>query len=124
MWLCRYAFFTFYESPKNLLARGYKQRAVDSLNKIAAFNKSPARISIHELCHDDGSLGKAAGNQEKGQVQGKKISSFRRFTNEVSQFGPRRLKPLFATKRMGWTTIMVWFIWVDIQIGEGSRNLH
>ena len=41
----------------------------------------------------------------------------------LSAFGPSRLKPLFATKKMGWTTAIVWFLWIDIQIGIISRDL-
>lgn len=123
MWVCRFFLFTFYESPKNLLARGYKDKAVDSLNKIAAFNNSDARISIQELCHDGVSLGRLSVHNLKEHFDGQKCA-IRRLMDELSQFGPRRLKPLFATKRMGWTTLIVWFIWIDIQIGNAFPRFN
>lgn len=122
MWFCRFFLFKFYESPKNLLARGYKNRAVESLNSIAIFNKSDARISVEELCHDTGGVGGASvaeeAKQEGTSVKGKLW--IRTFKEHLNEFGPTRLKPLFATKKMGWTTAIVWFLWIDIQIGTLS----
>jgi hypothetical protein len=117
MWFCRFFLFKFYESPKNLLARGYKDRAVDSLNKIASFNGSEDRISVNELCHDTGDFGGAEKGRESG-VTGE--IWFRTFLEKLTQFGPTRLKPLFSTKKMGWTTAIIWFLWIDIQIGSDA----
>ena len=122
MWFCRFFLFKFYESPKNLLARGHKDRAVDSLNGIAIFNKSDARISVEELCHDTGGGGGAMAAEEarKGQsIKGKLW--IRTLKEQITEFGPSRLKPLFATKKMGWTTAIVWFLWIDIQVGKHIR---
>ena len=125
MWFCRFFLFKFYESPKNLLARGYKDRAVDSLNGIAIFNRSEARISVEELCHDTGGVGGASAAEE---ARRERITTtgpmwIQTLKEHLSAFGPSRLKPLFATKKMGWTTAIVWFLWIDIQIGIISRDL-
>jgi len=112
MWFCRFFLFKFYESPKNLIARGYKDRAVESLNKIASFNRSEARISVDELCHDTRDTHGAEGPEK-----GNNATWFRMIMEKSVEFGPTRLNPLFATKRMGWTTAIVWFLWIDIQVG-------
>jgi len=86
------------------------------LNEIAIFNNSDERISVLDLCHDTGGLGGATPRVANSHW-------FRTLKEGLAQFGPIRLKPLFATKRMGWTTCMIWFIWTDIQVGMGSFYL-
>ena len=123
MWSCRFFLFKFHESPKNLLARGYKDLAVDSLNKIASFNNSDERISVEDLCHDTGGIGGASTAAESKQRLADTHWS-RSLKARIVQFGPTRLKPLFATKKMGWTTIMIWFIWITIQVGMVVMGPH
>jgi len=60
-----------------------------------------------------------AEEARKGQsIKGKLW--IRTLKEQIAEFGPSRLKPLFATKKMGWTTAIVWFLWIDIQIGNIS----
>jgi hypothetical protein len=123
MWFCRFFLFKFYESPKNLLARGHKDRAVDSLNGIAIFNNSDARISVEELCHDTGGVGGVIAGEEARKRSTERKMWIWTLKEHLAEFGPSRLKPLFATKKMGWTTVIVWFLWIDIQIGNIPLNL-
>src|SRR5271170_6835933 len=116
MWCCRFFLFKFHESPKNLLSRGYKNRAVESLNEIASFNNSDERISVQDLCHDTGGIGGASAAAQSKQ-RFADTHWFRSLKDRLVQFGPTRLKPLFATKKMAWTTCMIWFIWITIQVG-------
>ena len=119
MWFCRFFLFKFYESPKNLLARGYKDRAVESLNAIASFNNSDHRISVDDLCHDTGGVGGASAAEEARSQRSSTSGKYWFITlkEHFVDFGPKQLKPLFGTKKMGWTTVIVWFLWIDIQIG-------
>lgn len=111
MWVCRFFLFTFHESAKNLLARGMKDEAVDSLNKIAIYNHSPHRISVDQLSHETSSITSAQGGRVRSV-----------FRERMEIYGWQRIKPLFQTKRMGFTTVLVWIIWTVIQIGYTMFN--
>lgn len=60
--------FKFHESPKFLISKGRDQDAIDTLNKIAKFNKAPApSLTIEDLQQIDDSAA-SLSNSTSGKV--------------------------------------------------------
>ncbi|ORY83875.1 major facilitator superfamily domain-containing protein [Protomyces lactucae-debilis] len=114
MFICRFL-FPFEESPKNLLANGKPTQAIANLNKIAKLNKRPERIEIGDLNLTENSLGSKS-------FSGTDVTTMDILRANFRDFDFQRVKSLFATKKMAATTIIVWLLWIFIQVGYSSFN--
>ncbi|GAA6042997.1 hypothetical protein JCM8097_003878 [Rhodosporidiobolus ruineniae] len=115
----RFLVFTFYESPKFLLAKGKDGEALEVLYKIAKFNKAPAP----SLTADDFRLLDAADAQERSRTSDDPLNAGPteldtkqlakgRIMQLVKQF--EHLKVLFSTKRMIWLTVTLWIAYMSL----------
>ncbi|GAA5846082.1 hypothetical protein JCM3766R1_001361 [Sporobolomyces carnicolor] len=120
IFLLRFLAFTFYESPKFLLAKGHDDEAVRVLHKIAAFNKAPQpnlTIEDFRLLESQALSETSVGSDEplNGPInqtlttkqQGKVV--VKRF---ISNF--KHLKGFFATKRMIWLSVVLWIAYMSL----------
>uniref|UniRef100_A0A0K3CCV8 BY PROTMAP: gi/472583833/gb/EMS21457.1/ MFS transporter, sugar transporter [Rhodosporidium toruloides NP11] n=1 Tax=Rhodotorula toruloides TaxID=5286 RepID=A0A0K3CCV8_RHOTO len=115
----RFVLFTFYESPKFLLAKGKDEEAINVLYKIAAFNRQPQP----QLTIDDFRLLDKEYSERESITSDEPLSSGpRQFTTgemakirvkqAVGQFA--HLKGFFATKRMIWVSITLWIAYMSL----------
>lgn len=113
MFIARFFFFHLYESPKFLLSRGRQDEAVASVHGIAYKNKTKTWLTSEIL----NEIGGYPETQEKEKLA--LIDIIKRF---FSKFSMERIGPLFANKRLGITTVILWFCWATIGMGYPLFN--
>ncbi|KAL4963958.1 MFS transporter [Aspergillus stella-maris] len=114
MWSCRFFLFTFYESPKFLVSRGRDDEAVAAVQGIAHKNKTTTWLTqevLIELC---------GRPEEKEKSKGG--TTFEIIKRSLERFSLQQVKPLFATKRLGFSTVLIWFCWTCIGMGYTLFN--
>ncbi|KAI6042382.1 major facilitator superfamily domain-containing protein [Pisolithus marmoratus] len=91
IWILRFFVFNLQESPKFLMSCGRDDEAVAAVHRLAAFNGKVSRLTIEHLEEADKSFGPAQG--------------------EARASG---LKPLFATRKLAYTTCILIVLWALI----------
>lgn len=114
MFIMRFFFFHLYESPKFLLSRGRQDEAVASVHGIAYKNGAKTWLTT-EILNEIG--GHPERQEEKTELTISQIIG--RF---FSKFSMERIGPLFANKRMGINTALLWFCWTTIGMGYPLFN--
>lgn len=113
MFCARFFIFHLFESPKYLLSRGRQAEAVASVHGIAYKNKAKTWLT-EEILNE---IGGYPETKEKEKLSiGEIIHRF------FSKFSMERIGPLFATKRLGFTTVLLWFCWATIGMGYPLFN--
>ncbi|KAF2805383.1 putative sugar transporter [Mytilinidion resinicola] len=105
MFICRFFFFHLFESPKFLLSRGRQAEAVAVVHGIAHHNKSQTWLT-EQILNDIG------GDPEV--VTDMKLSTIDIVKRSLGKFSTQRIGPLFSSKRLGITTVLIWFQWTTI----------
>ncbi|KAL9609856.1 MAG: hypothetical protein Q9167_005400 [Letrouitia subvulpina] len=105
MFICRFFLFHLYESPKFLLAQGRQSEAVATVHGIAYKNGKTTWLS-EEILNEIGGDPAAAESQ--------KLSASEKIKRNLEKFSTQRIGPLFATKKLGLMTCLVWFCWTTI----------
>ncbi|KAL2216568.1 major facilitator superfamily domain-containing protein [Thermoascus aurantiacus ATCC 26904] len=113
MFICRFFLFHLYESPKYLLSRGRQEEAVAAVHGIAYKNKTKTWLTV-EILNEIG------GYPE--EVPDQKLSYGEVIKRTLSKFSGEQIKPLFATKKLGFTTVLLWFCWATIGMGYPLFN--
>jgi len=113
MFCARFFFFHLYESPKYLLSRGRQDEAVASVHGVAYRNKAKTWLTT-EILNEIGGIAETK-EEEKLSV----VEIIKRF---LSKFSMERIGPLFANKRLGFTTVILWFCWATIGMGYPLFN--
>lgn len=113
MFICRFFFFHLFESPKFLLSRGRQREAVAVVRGIAYKNKSKTWISEEVLDAIGGSI---------EEVPDQKLSTMEIVKRQAEKFSTKRIAPLFAYKRLGINTGLLWFCWTAIGMGYPLFN--
>ncbi|EEA20885.1 hypothetical protein TMatcc_000883 [Talaromyces marneffei ATCC 18224] len=113
MFVCRFFLFHLYESPKFLLSRGRQEEAVRTVHAIAYKNKAKTWLTVDILNEIGG---------HPGDGDDAKLTRFEIIKRSLSKFSAERLCPLFHTKRLGITTVLLWFCWATIGMGYPLFN--
>lgn len=129
MFICRFALFTLYESPKFLVSRGRQDEAVASVQGIARKNKSKTWLT-------EDILNEIGGYPEENEKQGLSYGDI--FKRSMERFSYQQVAPLFASKRLGFssmsehlslciqtnnrTAVLLWFCWTCIGMGYTLFN--
>ncbi len=113
MFICRFFFFHLFESPKFLLSRGRQREAVAVVRGIAYKNKTTTWISEEVLDAIGGSA---------EEVPGQALSTTEIIKRQAEMFSTKRIAPLFAYKRLGVNTVLLWFCWTAIGMGYPLFN--
>ena len=106
MFISRFFFFHLYESPKFLLSRGRQTEAVATVYGIAHHNKTHTWLTEEILNY-------VGGDQE---VTGEdvKLSTLEILKRSISRFSLARFRVIFQDKKLGITTLLLWFQWTTI----------
>ncbi|KAJ5112254.1 hypothetical protein N7532_000299 [Penicillium argentinense] len=113
MFLSRFLFFTLYESPKFLVSRGRQDEAVAAVQGIAHKNKTTTWLT-EEILNE---IGGVAEKHEK-----ESLSTVEIIKRSLERFSVQQVKPLFRTKKLAITTILIWFCWTCIGMGYTLFN--
>ncbi|ODH47320.1 hypothetical protein GX48_06606 [Paracoccidioides brasiliensis] len=115
MFMCRFFLFHLYESPKFLLSRGRQEEAVSVVHAIAYTNGSSTWLT-NDILNEIG------GYPEEISPDQRKLSNLEIVKRQFSKFSSQRIAPLFATKKLGFTTVLLWFCWATIGMGYPLFN--
>ncbi|KAL3488160.1 major facilitator superfamily domain-containing protein [Aspergillus germanicus] len=115
MWICRFFFFTYFESPKFLVSRGRDDEAVAAVQGIARKNRTTTWLTV-EVLNEVGGL---AAEDVSHAKETSALSAVRR---SLQRFSLQQIKPLFATKKLGLSTVLIWFCWTCIGMGYTLFN--
>lgn len=110
MFLCRFFLFHLYESPKFLLSRGRQADAVATVHAIAYKNGANTWLTS-EILNEIG------GYPEEIPAEEQKLSSAEVIKRQLAKFSGQRIAPLFATKKLGFTSMLRLFIY-DVVDGD------
>ncbi|KAI4112518.1 MAG: hypothetical protein LQ345_006343 [Seirophora villosa] len=113
MFMCRFFLFHLYESPKFLLSQGRQAEAVATVHGIAYKNKRTTWLSEDVL----NEIGGLADVEDKQKLSKKEIVN-----RNLSKFSTERIAPLFATRKLGLMTLLIWFCWTTIGMGYPLFN--
>ncbi|PGH04013.1 hypothetical protein AJ80_08597 [Polytolypa hystricis UAMH7299] len=113
MFICRFFFFHLYESPKFLLSRGRQDEAVAAIHAIAHKNKAKTWLTVDIL-------NEIGGHPET--IEEEKLPFMEIIQRQLSKFSAQRIAPLFATRKLGITTALLWFCWTTIGMGYPLFN--
>ncbi|KAL2787691.1 major facilitator superfamily domain-containing protein [Aspergillus keveii] len=115
MWICRFFFFTYFESPKYLVSRGRDDEAVAAVQGIARKNRTTTWLTVEVLNEVGGLVAEDVSHAKETSA----LSAVRR---SLQRFSLQQIKPLFATKKLGLSTVLIWFCWTCIGMGYTLFN--
>lgn len=113
MFLARFLLFHLYESPKFLLSRGRQAEAVAVVHGMAKKNRTTTWLT-EEILNE-------IGGDPKATVDAT-LSTKEIIMRKLQSFSTERIGPLFANRRLGITTGLVWFCWLAIGMGYPLFN--
>jgi MFS family permease len=106
MFICRFFLFHLYESPKFLLSRGRQAEAVATVYGIASYNKTHTWLTEDILNY--------VGGDAEVTGEDSKMSTFQIIKHSLGRFSMKRFSALFVDKKLGLTTLLLWFQWTTI----------
>ncbi|KAJ3510192.1 hypothetical protein NLJ89_g4822 [Agrocybe chaxingu] len=116
LWGIRFFVFTLYESPKYLMGRGRDEKAVEVVHKIAEHNGKESSLSVEDLTV----LG-AYGRSEKERVRSGH-TALDVVKGKMAIFDTNHVKPLFATRKLAWSTSLLIVLWALIGLAFPLYN--
>ncbi|KAE8153019.1 hypothetical protein BDV25DRAFT_169567 [Aspergillus avenaceus] len=109
---CRVFVFKLPETPRYLLSQGRDQDAVDVVNYVAKQNGKEPPLTIGMLQEIDSRLDSSSGTTQSGRMSRKQV-----IKENLRSFRGEHYRALFATKKLGTHTAIMWIIWLTIGIG-------
>lgn len=104
--------FKLPETPRYLLSKGKDQAAVDSVNYVARQNGKPEPLTIGMFQEIDARLGTT--NESNMSAQGPGLSTKEIIKENMKDFRSTHYQALFATRKLGIHTGIIWLIWLTI----------
>ncbi|KAI9806407.1 MAG: hypothetical protein M1833_003594 [Piccolia ochrophora] len=113
MFGARFFLFHLYESPKFLLSRGRQAEAVATVHGLAYKNKRRTWLT-EQILNEVGGMPEVVSDEKLplGEI----------IKRQASKFSTQRIKPLFHTRKLAITTVLVWFCWTTIGMGYPLFN--
>ncbi|KAF9225681.1 MFS general substrate transporter [Gyrodon lividus] len=117
LWVLRFFVFQLYESPKYLMGRGRDEEAVEVIHKVAAYNGKTSNLTVEHL--------KQAEKLENGSSEKElkmDISAAGAVKRKLAIFDGSHVKPLFATRKMAYSTSVLIVLWAFIGLAFPLYN--
>lgn len=111
MFICRFVFFTLYESPKYLMGKGKDEQAVKIVHEVARRNGKTSSLTLADLQALD-----ADGHQgtDAAAILARRLEKLN-FTH---------VRSLFATKKLAYSTSLITLLWAFIGLGFPLYNAY
>lgn len=109
----RIVVFKMPESPRYLLSKGRDAEAVDAVNFVARRNGKAEPLTLDMLQDIDVQLGLAVDYEEEGRG----LSRVEVMKDNFKDFKGVEYSKLFANKKLGLHTGLIWLIWLTIGMG-------
>ncbi|KAF8808500.1 MFS general substrate transporter [Phlegmacium glaucopus] len=113
LWAIRFICFTLYESPKYLMGKGKDKEAVEVVHKLAQYNGVHSSLSIDRLENAAGGVGQAEPKSDQGEGVVKR---------QLSKFDSNHVSPLFATRKLAYSTSLLIILWALIGLAFPLYN--
>ncbi|KAI9753046.1 MAG: hypothetical protein M1815_000145 [Lichina confinis] len=113
LFVCRFFLFHLFESPKYLLSRGRQAEAVATVHGLAYKNRRKTWLT-------EAILDEVGGRTEVAADA--KLSTVEILKRSAGKFSTERIGPLFANRRLGMTTALLWFIWSTVGLAYPLFN--
>ncbi|KAH7887129.1 MFS general substrate transporter [Phlebopus sp. FC_14] len=118
LWILRFAAFQLNESPKYLMGRGRDEEAVKVVHKIASYNGKTTNLTVEHLkevenLNNESSL--------KGDVT-MDTSALAAVKRKLVIFDSSHVKPLFATRKLAYSTTILIVLWALIGLAFPLYN--
>jgi hypothetical protein len=113
LWVIRFFVFNLYESPKYLMGRGRDEQAVEIIHKVAAYNGKTSNLTLEDL-RGAGKLVDATSNDDV-PMDTSMLAAVRR---KIGMFSGSHVRPLFATRKMAWSTSILIILWGKLTLGK------
>ncbi|EOO04198.1 putative membrane transporter protein [Phaeoacremonium minimum UCRPA7] len=110
MFFIRFVLFTIYESPKYLMGKGRDEDAVRVVHEVARRNGKSSSLTIDDL--------KAC--EPGGYVQ--RTDAREAIRRHLEQVNLSRVRVLFSSRRLAWSTGLIMIIWAFIGLGYPLYN--
>ncbi|KAG9309971.1 MFS general substrate transporter [Chiua virens] len=117
LWILRFFVFHLYESPKYLMGRGKDEAAVEIIHKVAAYNGKTSSLTVEQL---KGPEGLARDSPERVAVMD--VSAMGAVRRKVAIFDSSHVKPLFATRKLAYSTSLLIVLWALIGLAFPLYN--
>jgi hypothetical protein len=102
--------FKLPETPRYLLSQGRDQEAVDAVNHVARQNGKPEPLTIAMLRDIDIRTGTPL--HEEGETN--RMTTKEIVKENMQAFRGEHYRALFATRKLGRQTIIIWAIWLTV----------
>ncbi|KAK7681656.1 MFS sugar transporter [Cerrena zonata] len=114
----RFFVFHLYESPKYLMGRGRDQEAVEVVHKVAAYNGKSIQLTVGTLQDAGRRAAPSTSEESKYMNVGAKAAALRK----LKKFDSGHVKPLFATRKLAWSTSLLIIVWALIGLAFPLYN--
>lgn len=121
MFVLRFFVFHLHESPKYLMGRGRDEEAVEVVQAIANYNGTTTKLTLDllkEVEHDAGEKEGEKGNAAPVMDTSAKAAIVRK----LNIFSLEHVRPLFATKKLAYSTTLLIVLWAFIGLAFPLYN--
>ncbi|THH31336.1 hypothetical protein EUX98_g2842 [Antrodiella citrinella] len=117
LFVIRFFVFHLYESPKYLMGRGRDEEAVEVVKKVAAYNGKESTLTL-EMLQEAGRLVALEKEVEVEMDTSAKAAALRK----LQKFDMGHVKPLFATRKLAYSTSLLIILWALIGLAFPLYN--
>ncbi|KIM70818.1 hypothetical protein SCLCIDRAFT_100661 [Scleroderma citrinum Foug A] len=117
MWFLRFFVFNLQESPKYLMGRGRDEEAVAAVHRVAAFNGKTSNLTVAHLKEAEMLAG--GSDQDRAEMD---TSAKAAAMRKLSKFDANHVKPLFATRKLAYSTSILIVLWALIGLAFPLYN--
>ncbi|KAH8107746.1 MFS general substrate transporter [Cristinia sonorae] len=121
MFFIRFFVFHLYESPKYLMGRGRDEEAVEVVRKVAAYNGRETSLTVEMLKGVERDFGVENGGDNVEEV-GMDTSAKAAALRKLRKFDVGHVKPLFATRKLAYSTSLLIILWALIGLAFPLYN--
>ncbi|PIL22729.1 MFS general substrate transporter [Ganoderma sinense ZZ0214-1] len=121
MFILRFFVFHLHESPKYLMGRGRDEEAVEVVQAIAKYNGTTSKLTLDLLKEAEHEVG--VREEEKGNTTHVMDTSAKAaIARKLNIFSLEHVRPLFATKKLAYSTTLLIILWAFIGLAFPLYN--
>ncbi|KAJ7890154.1 MFS general substrate transporter [Mycena olivaceomarginata] len=118
LWAVRFFVFKLYESPKHLMGIGRDEDAVAVVHDVAAYNGKTSHLTLEDLRSQE--VGHGSDGHPQGQAIDTSVAGV--VQRKLSVFSGNHVRPLFATRKLAYSTSLLIILWAFIGLAFPLYN--